>query len=960
MSAASISSSAADSRQAGSSPGPWIAGVAGGFALALFASATTRFAVPDESVGYLADAMRLSPFPPLTRPLWGWLAVAAGGLVPAHAVFVLNLVNAFLGAIAAALLAWTTSSIVAARGEATARVRWIAGLGAATVFATSAPVWLVASRGHPAALYLVLALGAFALLHAYRRTARFGFLLAGAFVYAVGIAESPTLLVLAPLVAVAVIHGLWLNHHLDARRVLSLAAFAVVPVGIVALAAADYARLPAADWREFTTYGEVLRYHALAYRDALRAGLPRQGWLILVLTVAIPWVLAYVGARRSVHARKRRRAPSLILDVIVTGLTGALVFGIDISPWELIGRAPVLVMPYVLLASTWGMMLGRWCALGPVWVSRGAMAGRALPFLCAALLVGVAVAAGIRNASVARSTASALSAHEIAVAMLDHLRGRDRVIGAGFFESYLRIEAHARSQPLRIMAGGDSELSGYRRYLASWFEEPERRALALAGVLPVLREWLGARDGAETGLALQPSADVWLAEGYEPVPVGSVYLGSVTRVGADADAVAKQGAAFRALLRRVSPALRHDPAWTSRWPQVEAWMSRIANDSGVYLENAGRLSDARLAYAGALDLVATNESAAANLLLLARVEGWQGPDVDRAQAVIDAASRDLPARVIAARFGHIRSEEAALLVSTEGSSVFRRDVSDDPAWRTALEMYRAGEGTEARRLAESLTVTREDFAPGWILLATIAFEQGDRATLDACVRQMRVLRQEWPEVVLLQGRMALDRGDVGLARGFFERVATLRPGELSVQETLLVMDLQAGDMLGAEDRVRRILAIDPDRVSGQLGLARLLIERDQFDLARGPLEKVLATADVPEAMAELAWVDLMQDRAQDAVARAEAASKIAPRLSRAHVVRGLALSAVGRGAEAVSALETAASLAPEDDAARIYLAREIARQGDTARAAGMVAADRSRSDDLHRRLQDALREIPAR
>ncbi len=933
-------------------PGPWIGAA---LALVLFALSSSGLPVPEESAGYLAEHLRLTPFAPMDRPLWGvclrWLVAVP----PVSAWLLANGLSVLLGAMAAGLLGRLVAYSLPDEKAPQVQARSLSsamGFSAAVILATAAPFWLVSNRAHPATLGLCLLLLALNLLQHYRLTSSGRALAAGLVVYGLGLAELPSLLLMAPFVAGEVLLVMWQKRHLQPGRLAGLALLGCVPVVVWLLAAQHYAGLPAAGWREMTSLGDAWRAQMVLYRDILLRSLPKQGWLLLLFACVLPWLITLLVIRR--RSAQRATWEIMVLMLLVTAALVAVFWNAPFAPWSMFGTQPLLVTPYVLAAASLVYAFTFWCQLLAQKLSRPFF-----PWLPVLLVVTALTLAGLsarRNRELV-STAAAQPVLQLTQAMLDHLEGRDFLVASGILTDSIRLARWQSGVPLTIVDLPISDYSGYRRYLSSLFPDPRQQGLALAGLAPVLVDWLDTGTGAVERLALQGSPDLWLGEGYEPLPMASVYLGArqvttqdVRRVQAAVEAFWPHAQTWLDAWQRASPRQQ------SQARALSAYLARVANDTGVFFERYGERKLARAAYAQARRLAPENLSAAANLVVLGQAAGWTGIDLEEAELALAVAPRGLSLRETVGRYGHLRLREAAQLLELSGP-LSGASPQTDAVWADVVASYFKGERSETRRRVEKLVAERPEFDPAWILLATLAYEQGDEALLQKCIRQMRELRRDWPELAILLGRQALDRQDLAAARACYERAAQLRPGDLSILELLLQLDLREQDLRRAEARVRQILALRPSSIHGQLGLAVILRAQKRYELAEQALQRVLEVQRHPMALSELALLRLQAGKVEEARRLAEEAIAMDGRQAAGHAALGRAALAEGKAAEAVEDLTRALAIDGENGPAQVYLAQALAQAGRRSEARVLVRDVRKKQMNLDPDLREILDQL---
>jgi Flp pilus assembly protein TadD len=928
---------------------PWAVAL---LALLLFGCTSSNLPVPEASVSFLADALRLSPFPSMDRPLWGWLIRLWAGPVPGSAVLVAHGLSVVLGACGAGLLArLVEGSLVDRRIRSGTTLAPLAGAIAGLALATSIPYWLVSNRAHPAPLGLVLLLIALNLLQHYRLTGSPRGLWLGTAVYAVGMAELPTLLLLAPVIAGQTLLVLWQKRELRVVRVLLLTFVLLLTPLLWWLAALDYARLPAAAWREMSGPAEALHYELITYRDILLRSAPKQGWLILLFTTLLPWLVAYVTMRTTPSPIPR--GGPILLYLLVVALVVAVLLNAPMSPWALLGFRPLLVMPYVLLASALAYLLVLGASMAMTWLpfKRGVVAGTGL--LAALVVAGM----GVRGAPEV-STRSAAPVTRLARLTLDHAGARDVLVAHDLMSDHLRLLLFQTGGKLTLLDAAFSELSGYRRYMASLFKDPRQQSLALAGLGPVLVDWLATDTSVVERLVVQTTPDIWLSEGYQPLPLGNLYAGVRTVSEQDIERVRAVSETYWVQVREATRALLADtPRLAPLARALAAQAARVANDTGVFFEHHGRRDLARTAYAEARQLDPDNVSAAANLVVLGQASGWSGIDVEEADLALAVAPRDVALGLVVNRYGHLRRREAAQLLGGWGGGM-EGPVGEDPAWSAVVQAYRQGDRSEARRRVEKILAERPEFDPAWILLAHLAYEQGDEEALQKCVRKMREVRREWPEIAVLLGRQALDRQDLAAARDFFERAALLRPAEMNIHELLLNLDLRERNFARAESRARQMLSLQPASVSGLIGLGAVLRFNERLDLAEHTLNRVLEVQRHPQALAELALLQAEQGHVESARTLAEEAVTRGPRLPATHEAMGVVLRRQGDYPAALDSFRRAQTLDGQRWSTRVYLAEALYRTGQDTSAREQVRALRKERHGKDREMDAVLAGLP--
>lgn len=220
-----------------------------------------------------------------------------------------------------------------------------------------------------------------------------------------------------------------------------------------------------------------------------------------------------------------------------------------------------------------------------------------------------------------------------------------------------------------------------------------------------------------------------------------------------------------------------------------------------------------------------------------------------------------------------------------------------------------------------------------VLLLTAKIRSGDR---EAALAQARRLVDAHPEDSLAHsiiGGMQLAAGERLAARSHFERAVQLAPKNPAALLNLGKLELLEGKLDSAEQDFKAALALKP-------GHPALLVASAQLALARGDVPGAIrwlekARSENPQAIEPrvlLGQYYLAQREFVAAQQVALEANQLAPEDPAALNILGLTLTASGRAADGVSALEGLARRQPESAQYRFSLARAYLASGSTANA----------------------------
>ncbi len=189
--------------------------------------------------------------------------------------------------------------------------------------------------------------------------------------------------------------------------------------------------------------------------------------------------------------------------------------------------------------------------------------------------------------------------------------------------------------------------------------------------------------------------------------------------------------------------------------------------------------------------------------------------------------------------------------------------------------------------------------------------------------------------------------------------------------------INAGDLAGAETRIRARLADYPRDINLQALLGALLVKLNRTAEAETLLRRVIEQAPTfARPHEDLGYLLVQQGRAAEALPFLERATHLDPQLENAWFSLGKALAVLGRGAEADQAFERCFALSPErrmmalaaehqkegrlSEAEQLYrrVLREHPRNVDAMRLLGGIAAGAGRADEAERLLERAVAIAP--
>jgi tetratricopeptide (TPR) repeat protein len=389
---------------------------------------------------------------------------------------------------------------------------------------------------------------------------------------------------------------------------------------------------------------------------------------------------------------------------------------------------------------------------------------------------------------------------------------------------------------------------------------------------------------------------------------------------------------------------------------VARHLSSVANNFGVYLENNERASDAVEAYRTAILLAPKNISACLNLREALFAAG-EDNEAKRADADVErlALEQKMSLKSLVDTYGHVRTKDALDHLRDLWSRTSRTATPASPLWKEAMEAAARGESQVAREKLEKLLRNEPDYDPAWVLLATLAKESGDRATLQRVVQRMRSDDKEWPQVLMMVGEDAMKHRDFDAARKHFERVAQLWPDNIEALELLVKMDLAKRRAGAVPLHLDELLTLDPKNPIGNFALGSILVDSKDYDLAEIAYRTAIERQRYPPALNNLAWLLHIRGRLDAALAFAREATQADPTSCNAWDTLGVVHMERGSLEEAEAALKMAQTVNPDALDVLVHLAEVQSRMGKTAEARAiadrLLAGTQPLSDEFRQQLR---------
>jgi protein O-GlcNAc transferase len=241
--------------------------------------------------------------------------------------------------------------------------------------------------------------------------------------------------------------------------------------------------------------------------------------------------------------------------------------------------------------------------------------------------------------------------------------------------------------------------------------------------------------------------------------------------------------------------------------------------------------------------------------------------------------------------------------------------------------HQRGELAQAIQAYGALLDAEPARADVWHLKGLAEHQSGQLEAALRSVERAIAAGGERPQYLLLQGHVLQDRGELAGAQDCFARLVAIRPDWAPGHVALGSACMDRGDLAGAIAAFRAATGSDPRHPRAWQNLGVALQASGALDDAAEAFGRALAI-EPSYALAHLNLARLFNTRdAAKALAHAEAASRLDPRLADAWLLAGDIHRRAFRFEQAFAAFNAAASNAPQDLRAGIAKADLLAELG---------------------------------
>lgn len=886
----------------------------------------------------------------------------------------------------------------------------LGALAAVFSFAFCAPFWRASTSLHVEPLNLLLAFAATDLLTRYLfEGGRLGMCVAASFLYGVLALEWPVFLVLAPLLGGVVVFG-GMRHHQMSESFLLLTllswlgglGFSLVLLSIVSALAHDFSLTALS--------GQIVallesHYHRLA------VGMPKRDWFFVIVLPTLALGVAAKGCQMlTTLADDATRWKWRAINLLSMGIVCANLLNLPKSVWQVTREGTHLpVLPSLVVSLAAGCLFVFWL-LSTKTCSDGVAEECQLPEgptvltlfgygLCGLLAIFVLRQPVINQPEI--DGRSAAFADGFAKEVLALSASASCLVTDGVLDVNLLVAQKTGGERLKILplpsGGGGLVLSargaggafGVQRDASAGYRSSELRTF--------LTQWMRANPSSHSELAFFGSASFLQKEGFWMVPDGLTYVSMVPTGSREKlrDLFAKNRDMWQRLYGVLEGNEPSYPALRRTHVALRGYMSRLANDMGVCLEQTGLLAEADDAYALAQRCGGFNLTAALNqyglrlrhaevgaseelgeriMRVMAQPRFFETFDAMVAQGgviVSQGADTLLPTAMASGAVGSLPPAKLLKLVErwmaqslphpAQSALGIAAAVGRSPLDQ-ALAARVAGQGEHAERLLRRMVNDSPDNLSAWALLAERLLERGAMREVETRILPAMRLAQgsaESPLLHMTEGSLHLKAQPPRYveARGCFRRALALQPDLGVAADQILRVALAIGDAQMVEEDALAVAASIPQHPLAHALLGSLRLSQKRYEEAEHHLKASIAALPTAGAYNDLSELFRRQQKWAEAEACARAAIRLEPGFYRAWDTLGTVLQETSRLAEAETAFRCLTSMRPADADGYLQLAELWGLQGRKAEALELLMASANKLTHTPPIVQDIIQKL---
>ena len=626
------------------------ASIVGLLALLVYIITLSSGVFPGEPARTVAEvigvAPRLGADAPIYHLIMSFLNKISGGNV-----FLFNLVSAIFGAIGVGLMYIvmhdSVKYIVSQENDdqkMIVRASHIAGAVSSLSLVFCLSFWVAANRVGALTFHIFLLLAVTKLILWFAKTGSLKALLLVMFFYGIGICEYASFLTCFPVAMIFLLIFMWKHSMIKPMICLYAVLALVVGLSFYLISSWFFYNSPGYEIREYGSFWRIPYGYIYDQLISILKGLPKVGWLLMILLTILPWIVMLFVARRSLNYDED--STFFVLHIVLLVIAVLILLDLQGSPWYIFGVRKVMILPYLLTTSLLGYVAAYFfvATIGRsnIRFARGKMkfiSNHGSKIMLLPILACI-VYLPIKNADIANARTSKYI-NGFAKDVVNSMDERPWLLSNGLLDYNFMIAAKQEGVEFTCLDLSKGSTTLYLNFISKKFDNISLQNVAKIGLQPLLKTWFDLMDIDITKeLAILSVPDFWLAQGYVYVPNKALFLGAKDIESLDSEKLFEVNEGFWETLDELNEKeFNEDNLAYMYINYMQRHLSLIANNLGVLLEDLKLNEDAIKAYENSIKMNDNNISAKLNLIYMGKQEIYDGDIVALEEEIEDLSNR---------------------------------------------------------------------------------------------------------------------------------------------------------------------------------------------------------------------------------------------------------------------------------------------------------------------------------
>lgn len=639
--------------------------------------------LPGEAAEFLSTLVGSSPDFSPRHLIWkkivsAVLFVFSGGT---HITLVANIFSAFISSLTVGLMYLVTSMSINSflhfgqlgsflqmdTTDIERKISMVSGIFSSLILAFSAPFWFSATQVFANNFYLLWLLFSLFLYLRFVMSHNFKWLYAFCFIHCLGASQTSCFIAFAPFLYIGILYILFVSGNFKLNRFLPIVLLSILGFSFFFVCCSAFYNSSAFELTNFETYFEVVKHMGRELVNGVTNNLPKEGWLIVIGSTVIPCVASLIVANRVLTGEQDFGFYFLHLAICIAVVIP--IFDLAISPWQFFGQSNTYMVPYAMMAFTFGYLISYVIALGlSFFVYERSISNPCVQVALTSIVIGaiIVVTTIVRNSEDANNKKQSYISVYVDK-LLDGVGDVKWIATNGVLDGVIKVRAKERGLNVDLLNFSYGSNQIMLKYLKTKMSSTRLKNTVEIGVFPLIQEWIASESDAKDFLALGLFPDLWNMGDYEAYPFGMLFRGCSSEELDKLDLMSEMKryeASMQEIAEHLPDPIRYSEIETYKdflAVYVRSQVSFIGNNLGFLLETRGDKESAYKMYTMVHSFDPNNISALLNYASLVQ-SGIHPEKKDEVLKELDEfhSRNDVRADIwsLSRTFGYVSSPEA--------------------------------------------------------------------------------------------------------------------------------------------------------------------------------------------------------------------------------------------------------------------------------------------------------------